>query len=90
MTRAFLICGLIAGPVYLVVGVIQAFTRPGFDITRDDLSLLANGNLGWVQIANLVLTGVFVALFAVGLWQSWRNGLGGFGDRSCSAFMVQD
>jgi len=45
-TRALLICGLIAGPFYIVVGLIQAFTRPGFDITRHDPSLLANGDLG--------------------------------------------
>ena len=28
-TRALLICGLIAGPFYIVVGLIQALTRPG-------------------------------------------------------------
>ena len=40
-TRALLICGLIAGPFYIVVGLIQALTRHGFDIMRHDLSLLA-------------------------------------------------
>ena len=32
-TRALLICGVVAGPLYTIVGLIQAFTRPGFDIT---------------------------------------------------------
>ena len=59
-TRALLICDLIAGPFYIVVGLIQALTRPGFDLMRHDLSLLANGDLGWIQITNLVLTGFFV------------------------------
>jgi hypothetical membrane protein len=75
-TRALLICGLIAGPFYLVVGLIQALTRPGFDITRHDLSLLANGDLGWIQITNLVLTGVLVIAFAVGVRQALHAGRG--------------
>ena len=71
-----LLCGLIAGPFYLVVGLIQALTRPGFDLTRHDLSLLANGDLGWIQITNLVLTGVLVAGFAVGLRRALSSGRG--------------
>jgi hypothetical protein len=76
LTRVLLICGLIAGPFYLVVGLIQALTRPGFDLLHDDLSLLANGDLGWVQITNLVLTGVLVGAFAVGLRRGLPSGPG--------------
>ena len=75
-TRALLICGLIAGPFYLVVGLLQALTRPGFDLTRHDLSLLANGDLGWIQITNLVLTGVLVVAFAVGMRRTLSAGRG--------------
>jgi hypothetical protein len=75
-SRALLICGLIAGPFYLVVGLIQALTRPGFDILRHDLSLLANGELGWIQISNLVLTGLLVGAFAVGMRQALPAGRG--------------
>lgn len=71
LTRVLLICGLIAGPFYLVVSLIQALIRPGFDLLRHDLSLLANGPFGWVQITNLVLTGLLVLAFSVGL----RRGL---------------
>jgi hypothetical membrane protein len=76
LTRALLICGLIAGPFYIVVGLIQALTRPGFDIMRHDLSLLANGDLGWIQITNLVLTGLLVGAFAVGMRQALDAGRG--------------
>src|SRR6266567_4877568 len=76
-TRALLICGLIAGPFYIVVGLIQALTRPGFDIIRHDLSLLANGDLGWIQITNLVLAGLLVVAFAVGMRQALYAGRGG-------------
>ncbi len=76
LTRALLLCGLIAGPFYIVVGLIQAVTRPGFDLLRDDLSLLANGDLGWIQIANLVLTGLLVVAFALGLRRVFIAGRG--------------
>jgi Protein of unknown function (DUF998) len=76
LTRALLICGLIAGPFYIVVGLIQALTRPGFDIMRHDLSLLANGDLGWIQITNLVLTGLLVIAGAVGMRQALPAGRG--------------
>lgn len=76
LTRALLICGLIAGPFYIVVGLIQALTRPGFDLMRHDLSLLANGDLGWIQITNLVLTGLLVGAFAVGMRQALYAGPG--------------
>ncbi len=76
LTRALLICGLIAGPFYIIVGLIQALTRPGFDLLRHDLSLLANGSLGWIQITNLVLTGLLVLAFAIGMRQALPDGPG--------------
>jgi len=76
LTRVLLICGLIAGPFYIVVGLIQALTRPGFDMLHDDLSLLANGDLGWIQVTNLVLTGLLVGAFAVGMRRALSAGLG--------------
>jgi hypothetical protein len=30
-TRALLACGVVAGPLYVVVGLVQALTRSGFD-----------------------------------------------------------
>lgn len=59
--------GVLAGPVYVVVALAQALLRPGFDLTRDDVSLLANGGLGWIQVANFLVTGAMVTAFAVGL-----------------------
>ncbi len=76
LTRVLLICGLIAGPFYIIVGLIQALTRPGFNMLRDDLSLLANGDLGWIQITNLVLTGLLVGAFAVGMRRALPAGPG--------------
>ena len=50
LTKALLTCGMSAGPLYIIAGLIQVAIRPGFDITRHSLSLLANGDLGWIQI----------------------------------------
>ena len=76
MTRALLVCGIIAGPVYTVVGLLQAFTRPGFDITRHPLSLLSNGDLGWIQVANFVATGLLLIAGAVGMRRALPSGRG--------------
>jgi len=67
LTRALLACGVVAGPIYIVVGVIQIFIRPGFAMRRHELSLMSNGDLGWIQISNLVVTGLLSILCAVGL-----------------------
>lgn len=76
ITRWLLAAGMVAGPLYLVVGLVQAFTRPGFDITRHDLSLLANGDLGWIQIANLAVAGLLVMAAAAGVRRTLRVGPG--------------
>lgn len=67
VTRSLLGYGVIAGPFYLVVGLVQAFVRDGFDLMRHPLSVLANGPGGWVQTANFVLTGLMVIAAAVGI-----------------------
>lgn len=63
-----LAAGIAAGPLYLTVGLLQALLRPGFDIGRHPLSVLANGPGGWVQTLNFVVTGLLVlaAALAVG------------------------
>lgn len=67
ITRSMLAWGVIAGPFYLTVGLILALTRPGFDLTRDALSLLLIGDLGWMQWLNLVLSGVMAVVASIGL-----------------------
>jgi hypothetical protein len=43
-TRTLLTCGIVAGPLYLVVVVLQMLTRDGFDISRHPASMLSNGD----------------------------------------------
>jgi hypothetical protein len=74
LTRALLGCGIAAGPLYILVGSIEALTRPGFDPTRDDLSLLSNGALGWIHVALLVTTGLLTMAGAWGMRRSLDGG----------------
>ncbi|MFI5609067.1 DUF998 domain-containing protein [Amycolatopsis sp. NPDC051903] len=66
-TRALLACGTAAGPVYLATALAQALTRTGFDPLHDDVSYLALGPLGWIQITNFVVTGLLTIAAAAGL-----------------------
>ncbi|MQA95498.1 MAG: DUF998 domain-containing protein [Streptosporangiales bacterium] len=72
-TRRLLAAGAVAGPLYVGVSLAQALTRDGFDLTRHSWSLLANGDLGSVHIANLVITGVLTTCFAAGLRRVHRG-----------------
>lgn len=80
LTKFLLTCGMFAGPIYIIVGLAQILTRPGFDMTRHPLSMLSLGDLGWIQISNFLLTGSLVLLGAAGLRRAvngdkrWRRG----------------
>ncbi len=76
VTRSLLGWGVVAGPFYVVVGLVLALTRPGFDLTRHALSLLTLGDLGWLQRANLVLTGCMVVAAGLGVVRAIRSGRG--------------
>lgn len=67
VTRSLLGYGVLAGPFYVAVSLAQALTRDGFDLSRHAWSLLANGQHGWIQITNFILTGLMVIAAAVGL-----------------------
>lgn len=66
-TKSLLGYGIIAGPVYVLVSLVAAVTRDGFDLTKHEWSLLANGGWGWVQIVNLLVSGLMYVAFAAGL-----------------------
>ena len=77
LTRILLLCGAIAGPLFIFTVLIQDYTRPGFDPRLDPLSLLSLGDWGWVQIVNFVLAGVLNILYAGGLWRRLHPGRAG-------------
>ncbi|GAA4592610.1 hypothetical protein GCM10023194_54810 [Planotetraspora phitsanulokensis] len=76
VTKTLLAYGVIAGPIYVLVSVIEGLTREGFDFSRHAWSLLANGDFGWIHIAVLVVSGLMTVAFAVGLGRCLRPGRG--------------
>ncbi len=76
MKRKLLGCGIIAGPLFVVASLAQAFTRTGFDLARHPISLLSLGSLGWVQIVNFVVSGALFVAGAVALREALRPGPG--------------
>jgi hypothetical membrane protein len=75
-TRSLLGYGIIAGPLYVVVALAQALTRDGFDPSRHAWSLLENGELGWIQITNFIVTGLMTMAAAIGLRRVLAPGRG--------------
>jgi len=76
-TRRLLSCLVVAGPLFVVVALVQILTRPGFDLTHHAVSLLTLGSWGWVQSANFILTGMLTIAGAVGARSVLRGGPGG-------------
>ena len=72
-TRSFLGWGVVAGPFYLLVAVIHALLKPGFDFTKHALSLLMVTDTGWVQRANLILVGLMVIAADIGFVEQSRD-----------------
>jgi hypothetical protein len=77
LTKRLVLCGAIAGPLFLLAVLIQDYAVPGFDPRVYPLSLLSLGTWGWVQIANFALAGALNLCYAVGLWRSMHPGRGG-------------
>jgi len=75
--RPFLLAGALAGPIYLTVGLAQMFLREGFDPRLHALSLLSNGELGWIQVGNFLVAGLLVAMAAWGVRGALRGERGG-------------
>jgi hypothetical protein len=75
-TGALLTCGVVGGPIYVIVTVAEALTRDGFDLRKHRFSWLTAGELGWIHQSNMVLVGVLTMLFAAGVRRVMREGRG--------------
>lgn len=87
ITRALLTCGVIGGPLFIAVIVIQELTREGFDPEQHALSQLSLGDLGWLQISNFIVSGLLFIACAVGMRRVLRGSpAGSWGPRLFGAF----
>jgi hypothetical protein len=76
-TPTLLRLGMLAGPLYVLVGLLEVLFRSGFDLRRHALSLMSNGGLGWIQIASFIGSGVLVIVGAIGLRRAIYPSRGG-------------
>jgi hypothetical protein len=70
-TKALLLGGVIAGPVFVAVFMIEGATSPGYDPMRLPVSLLSTGGDGWRQVVNFIVDGVLLLGFAIGLYRAF-------------------
>lgn len=75
-SRLLVGAGALAAPLFTVAVVVQAATREGYDITRHPASMLALGDLGWVQTTSFVVTGLLSVAGAAGARRLLRGGRG--------------
>jgi hypothetical protein len=75
-SRALLVCGIVAGPLYVAVTMAQALSRDGFDLTQHRFSWLTTGDLGWIHQLNMVIVGALAVLFGLGVGRVFRTGKG--------------
>jgi hypothetical protein len=76
VTKSLLGYGVLAGVVFETSMLAQGLTRRGFSIFRDDASLLANGPLGWIQVAAFLVAGAMTVVAAVGARRAPPGGRG--------------
>ncbi len=65
--QILLFCGAVAGPLFVVVFLIEGALRANYDVLRQPVSALAIGNRGWVQQANFIVVGILMLAYAFGL-----------------------
>lgn len=71
-----LAAGILAGPAYVVTSFIEVIFRPGFDVTRHSLSLLSNGEGGWLHSGMMLVAGSLMVAGAIGIRRVLRAGQG--------------
>lgn len=78
-TRFLLVCGAVAGPLFLSAALISGALRADYDPVRHPISSLALGEHGWTQTANFLLAGVLFLLYALGVRAALTPGRGRLG-----------
>ena len=75
--KYLLTAGAVAGPLYVGIGLLEMAFRDGFDIRRHALSLMSNGEWGWIHVALLIISGALTLMGAAGLRKVMRGTPGG-------------
>jgi hypothetical protein len=68
--RTLLRCGIVAGPLFVGVFLLEGARRADYQPLRHPVSSLSLGRQGWVQAANFATTGMLYLAGSVGLASS--------------------
>jgi hypothetical protein len=74
MARRMAWAGIVVPPLFVLVFLILGFVKPNYSPVSQVVSEGSIGQLGWIQVANFLVFGSALVVFAIGLWV-------GFGDR---------
>lgn len=67
VTTASICCGILTGPFFVIVVLIEGVLRPGYQPLRQPVSALAIGSRGWIQRVNFLTTGLLALAYVPGL-----------------------
>jgi hypothetical protein len=68
--------GLVAGPLFVLVLLLEQPFRDGYHPLRHPVSSLELGPGGWIQVVNFLVAGLLCLAFAAGLRRALRPGPG--------------
>lgn len=77
LTRLLALGGIVGAPLFVVVLLVLGLVKPGFNAVVQVGSEESIGDLGWIQSANFLVTGVCFVVLAVGLWRGLGSRLSG-------------
>jgi hypothetical membrane protein len=77
--RKLLWAGVIGPLLFILVFLLEGFTRPGYSQWRNFVSQLSTGDGGWMQVVNFFVCGALVLAFAFGLRHALEGTRGSIG-----------
>ena len=74
--RQALWAGAIGAPLFVLVGLVDGFIHPNYNVVTDFWSEMSRGQLGWLQTVNFLVDGLALLVFAAGIRWGVRRGPG--------------
>lgn len=71
--KGLLMAGVVAGPFFTLVWIVESLTRPDYNLLHHPVSSLELGSYGWMQSANFIVAALLTLAFALGLWLALRH-----------------
>ncbi|HEX8032380.1 MAG TPA: DUF998 domain-containing protein [Ktedonobacterales bacterium] len=76
LTIVLLACGAIGPLLFIVTFLVEGATRLGYSAWRHAVSQLSLGDLGWINSVGIIVCGLCILCFAIGLRRALGSGTG--------------